>query len=172
MFSNCPTPPLKKYINLKGLPNKTFSCIWCNWHRMHDCCVRKSITSRRIRSRIQKGCSPWIRGPVGIVWWKNRGPKISWHCPFNRKHHTVVWILLRGIQFAHFQRFWDSVLKFNFYLIFFLNMRLWVGVALARSAFGARTFLIILQQYGSGAIGLNTLNTCTVGWTNVELNTT
>jgi hypothetical protein len=24
MFPNCPTPPLKKYINLKGLPNKKF----------------------------------------------------------------------------------------------------------------------------------------------------
>jgi hypothetical protein len=22
MFPNCPTPPLKKYINLKGLPNQ------------------------------------------------------------------------------------------------------------------------------------------------------
>jgi hypothetical protein len=30
MFPNCPTPPLKKYINLKGLPNK-------------KCCVGKSI---------------------------------------------------------------------------------------------------------------------------------
>jgi hypothetical protein len=24
MFPNCPTPPLKKYINFKGLPNKKF----------------------------------------------------------------------------------------------------------------------------------------------------
>jgi hypothetical protein len=24
MLPNCPTPPLKKYIDLKGLPNKTF----------------------------------------------------------------------------------------------------------------------------------------------------
>jgi hypothetical protein len=24
MFPNCPTPPLKKYKNLKGLPNKKF----------------------------------------------------------------------------------------------------------------------------------------------------
>jgi hypothetical protein len=24
MFPNCPTPPLKNYINLKGLPNKKF----------------------------------------------------------------------------------------------------------------------------------------------------
>jgi hypothetical protein len=25
MFPNCPTPPLKNYINFKGLPNKKFS---------------------------------------------------------------------------------------------------------------------------------------------------
>jgi hypothetical protein len=70
MVPNCPTPPLKKYINLKGLPNKKFSCMRCHWHRSHDFCVRKSIISRRIRSRIQKDFSPWIRGPGGIIWWK------------------------------------------------------------------------------------------------------
>jgi hypothetical protein len=31
MFPNFPTPPLKKYINLKGLPNKK---ILCQWHRI------------------------------------------------------------------------------------------------------------------------------------------
>jgi hypothetical protein len=54
----------------------------CHWHRMHNFCVRKSIISR---SRIQKGSSPWIRGLGDIVWWKNRGSKISWLCPFKRK---------------------------------------------------------------------------------------
>jgi hypothetical protein len=63
-------PTTKKYINLKGLPYKNFSCMRCHWHRMHDFCVRKSIISRRIRNRIQKFFSPWIRGPGGIVWWK------------------------------------------------------------------------------------------------------
>jgi hypothetical protein len=52
---NRPTPPLKKYINLKGLPNIKFSCMRCQWQHMHDFCVRKSIISRRFRSRIQKG---------------------------------------------------------------------------------------------------------------------
>jgi hypothetical protein len=76
-------PPLKKYMNLKGLPNKIFSCMRCRWHRMHYFLVRKSIIYRRIRSRIQKGFNPWIRGPGGIVWWeKKRRSKISWHCPF------------------------------------------------------------------------------------------
>jgi hypothetical protein len=80
-----PTPPLKKYINLKGLSNKKFSCMRCHWHRMHDFCVRKSIISRRIRSRIQKSFSSWIRGPGGtgiVSFKKNRGSKISWHRPF------------------------------------------------------------------------------------------
>jgi hypothetical protein len=72
-------PTSTKYINLEGLPNKKILCMWCHWHRMHDFFVRKSIISCRIRSRIQKGFSPWIRGPGGIVWWKM---KISWHCPF------------------------------------------------------------------------------------------
>jgi hypothetical protein len=63
------------YKNLKGHPNEKFSCMRCHWHRMHDCCVRKSSISRRIRSRI--------RGPGCIVWWKKpRKSKISWHCLF------------------------------------------------------------------------------------------
>jgi hypothetical protein len=83
------TPTLQKYRNLKGLPNKTFSCIRCHWYRMHDFCARKPIISRRIRSRIQKGFRPWIRGPGSIVWWKNRRSKISWHCPFNATSMTT-----------------------------------------------------------------------------------
>jgi hypothetical protein len=31
---SCPT--IEKYINLKGLPNKIFSCMRCHWHRKHD----------------------------------------------------------------------------------------------------------------------------------------
>jgi hypothetical protein len=38
--------------------------------------------SRRKRSHMQNGFRPWIRALGGIVWWKNRGSKISWHCPF------------------------------------------------------------------------------------------
>jgi hypothetical protein len=70
MFPNCPTQLLKVYMNLKGLLNKKFSCMQCQWHRMHDFCVRKSIITRRIRNGIQKGFSPWIKGPGGIVWFK------------------------------------------------------------------------------------------------------
>jgi hypothetical protein len=31
---------------------------------------QKSIISRRTRNRIQKGVSPWIRGPGGFFWWR------------------------------------------------------------------------------------------------------
>jgi hypothetical protein len=84
-------PTLKRiYINFKGLPDKKFPCM-C-WHRLRmiDFCVRKSIISQRIRSRIQKGFSPWIRSPRGIVWWKNRRVKISWHCPFISWHCPFI----------------------------------------------------------------------------------
>jgi hypothetical protein len=53
------TSSLKKYINLKGIPKKTFSCMRCHWHRKHACFFWKSIISRRIRSRIQKGFRLW-----------------------------------------------------------------------------------------------------------------
>jgi hypothetical protein len=43
--------------------SQNFSCMRCYCHCMHDCCVQKSIISRRIWSRIQKGLSPWIRAP-------------------------------------------------------------------------------------------------------------
>jgi hypothetical protein len=85
-------PTIKKYINLKGLPNKKCSCMRCHWHRMHDFRVRKSIISRRIRSRIQKGFSPWISGPGGIVWWKTEGRKSRDTVPLTLiiyDHHAV-----------------------------------------------------------------------------------
>jgi hypothetical protein len=42
-----------------------------------ELCKRLSLISRRNRF------SPWIRALGRIVWWKkNRGLKISWHCPF------------------------------------------------------------------------------------------
>jgi hypothetical protein len=64
MFANFPTPPLQKYINLKGSPNKSFFCI------------RKSIISRRIRSRIPKVFSLWIRVTGGILF-DEKKPKVQ-----------------------------------------------------------------------------------------------
>jgi hypothetical protein len=37
-------PTLQKYIYLKGLSNKKFSCMLCHWHRKHE--------SRRLKIRI------------------------------------------------------------------------------------------------------------------------
>jgi hypothetical protein len=45
------------------LPNRIFRWIW---------------------SHMQNGFSSWIRAPGGIVWWKNRESKISWHWPFKK----------------------------------------------------------------------------------------
>jgi hypothetical protein len=75
MFPTCPTPSLKKNIYLKGLPNKKCSCMRCHWRHMHDFCVRKSIISRRIRSRIQKGFTPWIRAQGLLFDEKTEGRK-------------------------------------------------------------------------------------------------
>jgi hypothetical protein len=43
---------------------------------------RFSRISRRNRSHIRNGFSPWIRALGGIVWWKKRWAKILWHFPF------------------------------------------------------------------------------------------
>jgi hypothetical protein len=42
-----------------------------------------SRISWRFRSHMRNCFSPWIRDLGGVDWWKNRGSKISWHCPFN-----------------------------------------------------------------------------------------
>jgi hypothetical protein len=34
----------------------------------------------------------WIRDPGGIVWWKNRRSKISWHCPFKLRHSLCTFL--------------------------------------------------------------------------------
>jgi hypothetical protein len=93
-------PTTKKYLNLKGLPNTKFSCMRCHWHRMHDFCVRKSIISRRIRSRIQKDFIPWIRGQGGIVLCKNRGSTSHDSVPFRQNRFALLnyGILYKGIQ--------------------------------------------------------------------------
>jgi hypothetical protein len=54
----------------------------CQWHRGNR--LEYNRFSRRIRSHLRNGFRPWIRALGGIVWWENRGSKISWHCPFKR----------------------------------------------------------------------------------------
>jgi hypothetical protein len=67
-----PTP--KKYINLKGLPNKKFR----EWEfvslTQHARFLRSKIDHISANSK-QNSKSPWIRGPGGIVWWKTEGRK-------------------------------------------------------------------------------------------------
>jgi hypothetical protein len=47
--------------------------------------------SRRLRSHMRNGFSPCISAIGGIVWWKDRGSKISCHCPFK---FCVFWYIL------------------------------------------------------------------------------
>jgi hypothetical protein len=63
---SAPPPPLDKYINLKGLPNTKISYMRCQWHRMHDFCIRKSIISLQILNKS----------------------KISWHFPFDNSKNS------------------------------------------------------------------------------------
>jgi hypothetical protein len=61
-----------------------------HWNRGIRTLKRLSRFSR-IRSHMQNGFSPCIRALRGIVWWKkNRGSKISWHCPF-KAHSVIQW---------------------------------------------------------------------------------
>jgi hypothetical protein len=86
-----PTPPLKKYINLKGLPNKIF----VHWHRMHVFCVRKSIITRRIRSRIQNGFSPESGVQGYCLMKKTEGRKSRDNVPLNLIP-TITGVILQG----------------------------------------------------------------------------
>jgi hypothetical protein len=47
-----------------------------------ELCKLLSRFSRRKRSHMQNGYRPWIRALGGLFDEKNRGSKISWHCPF------------------------------------------------------------------------------------------
>jgi hypothetical protein len=51
------------------------------WHRMH---FKKFEYLRKFELRNTKRLLPLNQGPRADVLMKNRGPKISWHCPFNR----------------------------------------------------------------------------------------
>jgi hypothetical protein len=85
IFPNCPTPPLKNtvYKFLKGLPNNKFSCMRCHWHRMTVFAFENRSYLGEFEAEFKKALfSPWVRGPGGIIWWKNRGSKMSWHCLF------------------------------------------------------------------------------------------
>jgi hypothetical protein len=78
------------------------TCMQCQWYCMNRACgindtactmhavsmtphaFKKIRISSRIRIYLRKGFSPLNRSPGRMFWWKkNRGSKISWHCPLN-----------------------------------------------------------------------------------------
>jgi hypothetical protein len=74
--------------------------------------------SRRIRSYIQNGFSPRIRALGGIVWWKNRGSKISWHCPFKT--------FLLPYPFFPLFIFYSYLYYFILFYVFLSRVLLWI----------------------------------------------
>jgi hypothetical protein len=77
MFPNCPTPPLKKYINLKGLPNKNF----CACGVIDTACTIFAFKNRSYLGEFEaefKKALARESGAQGILFdEKNRGSKIS-----------------------------------------------------------------------------------------------
>jgi hypothetical protein len=70
--------------------------------------------SPRNRIWMQNSFSPWIRGPRGTVKRKNRGSKISWHCPF----HRYMVLFFRKLTILYVYRiYWISVHSFFYYFI-------------------------------------------------------
>jgi hypothetical protein len=77
---NWPTPPLKKYINLKGLPNKTCSCMRCHWHRMHDFFSFENRSYLgEFEAEFKKALARESGAQEVLFDEKNRRSKISWH---------------------------------------------------------------------------------------------
>jgi hypothetical protein len=78
-------PTLQKYIYLKGLSNKKFSCMLCHWHRKHE--------SRRLKIRISSRIyeaefKKTLTRESGAQ--KNPRPNILWHCPFKFSLGSIV----------------------------------------------------------------------------------
>jgi hypothetical protein len=61
----------------------------CQWHR--GIWLKSNFIDFRVdflgeyETICETVSSWWIRALGGIVWGKNRGLKISWHCPFKVK---------------------------------------------------------------------------------------
>jgi hypothetical protein len=87
LFQKCKSDPAVSLKMQKPIPQSH----WNRRNQSHglietvesELCKRLSPLSRQIQSNMRNGFSPWIRALEGTVWWKNRGLKISWHCPFN-----------------------------------------------------------------------------------------
>jgi hypothetical protein len=103
MFPNCPTPSIKKYINLKGLPHKKFSCMRCHWHRTN---ARFFAFENRsylgeFEAEFKKAWARESGAQGGIIWWKKPRVEISRHCPFNGTFGH--WVILKVQLEKHFQ---------------------------------------------------------------------
>jgi hypothetical protein len=77
MFPNCPTPPLKKYINLKGIPNKKF----CAFGVVDTACTIFAFDNRSYLGEFEAEFRMALAresGAQGVLFdEKNRGSKIS-----------------------------------------------------------------------------------------------
>jgi hypothetical protein len=60
-------PPLTKYINLKGLRNKIFSCMRCHLHRMHDFCVQNRSYLGEFEAEFKKALARESGAQGGII---------------------------------------------------------------------------------------------------------
>jgi hypothetical protein len=98
----------KIFVSMRLSMTPHAPCMRYQWHRIHHACgvndtacILKIRISSRIRIYIRQGFSPLIRGPGRMFWWnKNRGSKISWHCPF--KFNQIL-SFLRFICFGTFR---------------------------------------------------------------------
>jgi hypothetical protein len=77
MYPNCPTPPLKKYINLKGLPKKNLRACGV----IDTACTIFAFENRsylgEFEAEFKKDLAP-ESGAQGVLFDdKNRGSKIS-----------------------------------------------------------------------------------------------
>jgi hypothetical protein len=73
------------YVNIKEELQQKSRLLRSHWDRGNQFWRFPNRISRRIRSHMRNVFSPWIRW---VDRWKNRGSKISWHCPFNNHIQT------------------------------------------------------------------------------------
>jgi hypothetical protein len=92
------------------------------WHCTHQNRWLKIQISSRKRSRIQKGFSPWIRGPGRILMKKNRKSKFSRHCPFSIIQSIEIGVLKSTVFVFLFSTYFFLFLTFaNFVFKVFLT---------------------------------------------------
>jgi hypothetical protein len=94
-------------------------CMRYQWHRMHCACGVNDtacILKIRISSRI-RFLAPWSGAQDGCYGEKNRGSKISWHCPFKGGSQQDLEILIH-LQYSA----WLLQKNSYIFLLFFANV--------------------------------------------------